>query len=428
MKKQTVLAIACLFLFSLVVTNAKAQDFQKYFKNKSLRIDFQLQGTHDTAQASIAQLKEEKFWGGSVKHTIFPDYGTYRVQLFDASSKSLIFSKGFNPLFKEWQTTNEAKEISKIYYHTIQVPFPKSNVIVKIEERNWEGQFQAVLEQEINPKSYFIINESPKLYQVVHLLKSGHHNQKIDLAILAEGYTQKEMDKFRSDAQRMIDYMFTIPPFSQFKDRFNIYAILCNSHESGTDIPGKHIYKNTVLNSSFYTFDSPRYLTTSDMKTVADISALVPYDQVYVLVNSATYGGGGFYNYLNLTSVDHKLSEKVFVHEFGHGFVGLADEYYTSSTSYNDFYNMKIEPWEPNITTLVDFKSKWAGMLDKDTPIPTPRTQKFVHKLGVFEGGGYSAKGIYSPVQDCRMKSNEPEGFCPVCEKAIKATIKLLTE
>ncbi|MCL3780875.1 peptidase [Prolixibacteraceae bacterium JC049] len=428
MKRTAIFSILLVSALLQFGQNVNAQDFNTFFKDKTLRIDFHLRGTHDTTQASIAQLKEEKYWGGSVHHTIFPDYGTYRVQLFDAKSKQLIFSKGFNPLFKEWQTTNEAKEMSKIYYHTIQVPYPKAKVTVKIEERNWEGKFQTVLEQNIDPKSYFIINEKPKPYKVVELLKNGEHHSKIDLAILAEGYTAEEMDEFKADAQRMIDYMFTIPPFDRFKNRFNVYAILCESEESGTDVPGKHIYKNTILNSSFYTFDSPRYLTTSDMKAVADVAAVVPYDQVYVLVNSATYGGGGFYNYLNLTSADHALSEKVFVHEFGHGFVGLADEYYTSSTSYNDFYNLKVEPWEPNITTLVNFESKWKNMIDATTPIPTPRNGKYVDQVGVFEGGGYSAKGIYSPVQDCRMKSNEPEGFCPVCQKAIEATIKLLTE
>ena len=236
------------------------------------------------------------------------------------------------------------------------------------------------------------------------------------------------MPKFIADTKRLVDYMFTIPPFSRFKDKFNIYAIESPSQESGTDIGGEGIYKNTILNTKFYTFDSPRYLTCQSLFKLADITSVVPYDQVYVIVNTPRYGGGGFYNVINLVSADDKLSDKVFVHEFGHGFVGLADEYYYDGDILdNTFYNYKIEPWEANITTLVNFKAKWADLVSKKTPIPTPRIPKFRDKVGAFEGGGYSSKGIFSPVQDCRMKSNEPEGFCPVCTRAIEQVIEFYT-
>ncbi|TAJ08069.1 peptidase [Marinilabiliaceae bacterium JC017] len=422
--------LSILLLLSLITTGIFAQkDFAHFFENKSLRVDFYLYGNDKETKGSIAQMKEEPFWGGPAKLLIEPyDQGTYRVQLFNKRDGKLLFSKGFNPLFMEWQTTNEAKTTTKMYYHAFQIPYPKGDMVFKVDRRNWEGQFENVLTQEIDPKNYFIIKEQAKQFDVTNLLLNGKSDEKIDIAILAEGYTKAEMGKFIADSKRMIDYLFTVPPFDRFKDQFNVYAIQSESEESGTDVPGEHIYKNTIFNSSFYTFDSPRYLTTSDMKAVADVASLVPYDQIYVLVNSATYGGGGFYNYINLTSVDHNLSEKVFVHEFGHGFVGLADEYYDSSTSYNEFYNLEIEPWEPNITTLVEFDKKWQDMLHKKTPVPTPRTSKYANTTGVFEGGGYSAKGIYSPAQDCRMKSNLPEGFCPVCERAIERVIKFLTD
>jgi IgA peptidase. Metallo peptidase. MEROPS family M64 len=164
------------------------------------------------------------------------------------------------------------------------------------------------------------------------------------------------------------------------------------------------------------------------MKSIHDQAASVPYDQLYVLVNSTRYGGGGFYNFLNLTTVDHALSPKVFIHEFGHGFAGLGDEYYNSEVAYENYYNLEVEPWEPNLTTLVNFASKWKDLVDKSTPMPTPRTADYTGKVGVFEGGGYMTKGIYSPAEDCRMKSNAPQDFCPVCQRAIRETILLNTK
>jgi len=200
---------------------------------------------------------------------------------------------------------------------------------------------------------------------------------------------------------------------------FNIYALETSSSESGNDIPGEGIYRNTIFNSTFYTFDISRYLTTTDMKTIHDKAAVVPYDQIVILVNSPLYGGGGFYNYLNVTTSNHKLSAKIFIHEFGHSFAGLADEYYTSEVAFEDYYNLKVEPWEPNLHMLVDFFSKWKNMVGAETSVPNPRFNNFASKVGAFEGGGYVSKGIYSPMENCRMKSNETAFFCPVCQKAI---------
>ena len=132
------------------------------------------------------------------------------------------------------------------------------------------------------------------------------------------------------------------------------------------------------------------------MKTVHDMAADVPYDYLIILVNSSRYGGGGFYNFINVCTADHKLSSNVFVHEFGHGFGGLADEYYTSEVAFEDYYNLKVEPWEPNLTTLVDFDSKWRDLVDPSTPVPTPREGKYNSIVGVYEGGGYTSRGIFT--------------------------------
>ena len=264
--------------------------------------------------------------------------------------------------------------------------------------------------------------------QVTKIYGTGDPHNSVDLAFLAEGYKSDEMGKFRNDVKKMADYLFAEAPFSEYKDKFNIWAVESVSQDSGTDIPGENIYVNTALNSSFYTFNIDRYLTTQDIKSVNDYAAAVPHDYIIILINSSRYGGGGVYNYYVGTTTDHPLSPKVFVHEFGHGFAGLADEYYSSSVAYDEFYPLNVEPWEPNITTLVNFDSKWKKMISKDTPIPTPAEEKYSSVTGLFEGGGYSAKGIYRSEMDCRMKSNNTKGYCAVCRNALKEMIEFYTK
>lgn len=398
--------------------------FDTFFTDDVLRFDYLLSGNHRSEKVVQCEIKKEKMWSGSHNALIDKlDYGTYRFQVYDDKSGELIFSKGFSPIFQEWQSTDEAKVIEKAFYQVIRFPFPKMSVRLKIEKRDYNGQFSNIYSTTIKPDNYFIIDENPKNISVEKIRYSGEPTHKIDIAILAEGYTQDEMGKFVEDAHRLTDSLFAVVPFSQMKEYFNVYALKTPSTESGTDIPGEHIYKNTLFNSTFYTFDISRYLTTTDMKTIHDMAAIVPYDHLIILVNSTRYGGGGFYNFINVCTADHKLSPKVFVHEFGHGFGGLGDEYYTSEVAYNDYYNLKVEPWEPNLTTMVNFDSKWKSMIDRSTPVPTPRNGKYASKVGAFEGGGYIAKGIYSPMENCRMKSNETPDFCPVCQKAIREVI-----
>lgn len=417
------------FLFRIILLLAPlsgwgSQPYERYFTNEVLRFDYLLSGDYSCATVFPCQTKREKQWSGSRNVLIDNlNLGTYRFQVYDQQSGELIFSKGFSPLFQEWQTTPEAKQMSKAFYQVIRFPFPKKNITLKVEQRDHNGQFCGIYSQNINPDNYFIIREAALEVPIEKLFYSGDPAHKIDIAILAEGYTSGEMDKFISDARRLTDSLFAVAPFSQLKDYFNIYALKTPSAESGTDIPGERIYCNTLYNSSFYTFNISRYLTVTDLKTVSDMAANVPYDQLIVLVNSARYGGGGFYNSINVCTADHKLSSNVFVHEFGHGFGGLADEYYTSEVAFDDYYSLKVEPWEPNLTTMVNFDLKWKNMVETTTPIPTPRAGKYGTVVGAFEGGGYRAKGIYSPTEDCRMKSNKTREFCPVCQRAIRAVI-----
>ncbi len=424
MKLKILLIILILPVFSF-----SQVDFNKYFKNKSLRLDFLLGGNNKDVKVFPEQIKQEPFWAGSKINLLDVfNYGTYRFRVFDLKSDSLLFSKGFCTLFQEWQTTAEARGTDKTFYQAAIFPFPKKEIRLEIDARQWEGNFKTIYKTEIDPNNYFILNELNPPFEVVDILKNGKPEKKVDLVILPEGYTKTEMDKFVEDAKRVTQYLFEEEPFKSEKEKFNVKAVLTPSVESGTDIPGENIYKNTYFNSSFYTFDIARYLTISDMKTIYDAAGVVPYDHIYVLVNTDRYGGGGFYNFVSVCTADNKLTKEVFVHEFGHGFAGLGDEYYNSSVAYEDFYNLEVEPWEPNLTTLVNFDSKWKGMVADSVSIPTPRKAKFNKTVGAYEGGGYMSKGIYSPFIDCRMKSNTAKGFCPVCEGAIKKAIQFYSE
>jgi hypothetical protein len=418
-----------ILLISLISISATSkEDYDKYFTQNSLRVDFIFAGDANSETIYLDNLKKEPFWGGS-KVNLLDDlnYGEYKYEVIHKESNQLIFSRGFCTMFEEWQTTAEAGEIKKSFMQTVTLPYPKDEILLKLYSRNYEGQFELIFETDINPSDYFINPETVK-FEFEKKLDNGDPANKVDLVFLAEGYTKEEMGKFEEDAQSLIDYMFTIKPFDKYKSHFNIWLVKSISEDSGTDIPGKSIYKKTALNSNFYTFDSERYLTTMDVFSVRDAASVVPYDDICILVNTEKYGGGGVYNHYCISSVDNIHTNKVFIYEFGHSFAGLGDEYYNSSTSYNDFFNLKIEPWQPNLTTLVDFNNKWEKMIDKKTPVPTPRESEYESTVGVFEGGGYVNKDMYSPYMDCRMKSNKPDGFCPVCQEAISKMILFKSE
>ena len=419
-----------LFFLLILISQSCIQKtgYEQYFKEQSMRLDFIFYGNADNEEIKLAKISKEPFWGGSKTNlTNKLNYGEYKFEIIDLKTENVIYSQGFCTLFEEWQTTLEADSAYREFSQTVLFPSPKRPVILKIYSRLWEGGFEEIFEYEINPKEYTFDSEIVQ-FPYIKILDNGDPSTKVDLVFLAEGYTLKEMDKFETDALRFIDYLFSYAPYNINKEKFNVWLVKSESQESGTDIPGEGIYKNTVLNSNFYTFGSERYLTTEDFFSVRDVASVVPYDDICILVNSGKYGGGGIYNHYCISSVDHMLSNEVFIHELGHSFAGLGDEYYNSSTAYNDFFNLEIEPWQPNLTTLVSFDSKWKSLMNADTPIPTPREEQFQNTIGVYEGGGYVNKGMYSPYMDCRMKTNKAEGFCPVCQETIARMISIKTE
>jgi hypothetical protein len=418
--------IGFIILLLMLCQYGWAQAFTDYFAPSRLRINLILAGTAERQFAYLESLHEEPLWGGSQANVIDRfRYGDYYVNVFSANGQ-LIYSHGFCSLFSEWRTTREAQHCARAATLSLTIPMPKAAVRVEVLERDKQsGDWQQLLETGIDPSDKQIRRgTSPHGFAVKPVGASGEPSRKVDIAVIAEGYTQDEMAKFRRDVVRLTDYLFTVEPFASHREDFNIWAVEAVSDESGTDIPHRNIWKNTAANTAFFTFGIDRYLTAPDHSRLCELAWDAPYDLLYVLVNTDQYGGGGIYNFYALCTADHPQSKNVFVHELGHAFAGLGDEYYTSEVTYENFYNLRLEPWEPNLTTLLDFDSKWNDLLPAATPVPTPATAEYAGRVGVFEGGGYTAKGVFRPSLDCRMKSNTTPVFCSVCRRAIEQAIQ----
>ena len=331
-------------------------------------------------------------------------------------------------MFQEWQTTEEAKKIDRSLSESLVFPFPKDSVKVEIHDRDNKNKFQKRYEFVIDPNSYFVKKEKLNKSETLKVHYSGNQAQNLDVVFIPDGYTKEEMEKFKSDAEKFANYLFEYDPYSKYKNNINIWAILAASNDSGIDIPADTIWRSTIVNSSYYTFDSERYIMTMDNKKVRNYASNVPYDQIYILVNSEKYGGGSIYNYYSTTVVDNERSKKIFIHEFGHGLVGLADEYYTSDVSYQDFYPLDVEPWEPNITTLVNFENKWKNLIKPNVEIPTNPEGKSELENGVYEGGGYVAKGVYRSTPNSLMKAFDIDEFNEVSKIAIERVLKFYSK
>ena len=417
-----------LLFFLLSISKVFAFSFEDYFFDKTMRLDFYHLGNKNEEMIIFHNIYEEEYWGGSKINLLDTiGFGNYFFKIFDKQSESLIYSRGFSSLFQEWQSTEEARTNDRIFNETIIFPFPKNEVIIKIYRRDRRNNFIEKFSRNIDPKSIYINRESKSVYSYEKMFLNSKPEKALDIAIIPEGYTKDEMDKFKDKVKEFSDYLISISPFNEFKEKINFWIVYSPSIESGCDIPGSNIWKNTIVNSSFYTFESERYLMSLDMWKIRDIASTVPYDQIFILVNTDKYGGGGIYNYYSIISANNPLSAKVFAHEFGHGFVGLADEYGDDPT-YIDYYPSDIEPWEPNITTLANFSSKWKRFLDSSTPVPTPNDEKYKNVIGVFEGAGYASENVYRSSYDSIMRTLKSNEFNRVCQEAIKKMLKFYTE
>lgn len=416
--------LTVVFGLLLIYSTLQAQSFDSWFSDGVMRLDMIFTGSATGGSYALKSIRKEPFYSGSEKILLDPfNYGDHKLKVKDRDSGKEIYSQTYCSLFREWQTTSEAEEVTRAFNHVVRFPFPLKPVRVELYDRNDAGIFELIWVEEVDPDGVYADPGNPYEFETVELEIHGPSEEKVDLLFLAEGYTGQEMDKFLGDVSRSVEYIFSEEPFSSYREAFNIRAVQSVSKEAGTDIPGQEIWKNTPMNSSFYTFGIERYMTTLDYASVCDVASNAHYDQIYILVNTPKYGGGGMYNMYAISAADNEMSQAVVVHEFGHAFAGLADEYYNSKVAYNDFFNLKAEPWNPNLTTLVDFQSKWPDMVPEGTPIPTPPEEPYLEDVGVFEGGGYVTKGVYRPMVDCLMHSNEAS-FCPVCQRAIVQMIQ----
>lgn len=414
-------------------TSLSAQvDFDRYFFDRTMRFDFHHAGNAQHEAYYFDRIKAEPYWAGSKRSLRdTTNLGNQLFRIVDEASGEEIYSRGYCTLFNEWQDTPEALTVARSYPESVIFPYPKKPCRIEFYARDEKGRFTKRYSQQIDPESYWVEQFTPQ-YEVFDVVYHGSTDHRVDIVVLPEGYGRDERAKFEEACRKFAEAMFTYAPYSEMKERFNIRAVWAPSQESGVTIPGEHIWHNTACKANFYTFDSERYQTVADQQQLRDLAAHVPYEYIYVLSNTQKYGGGGIFNFYGISAAHNEgFTGKIYIHEFGHLLMGLGDEY-VGTTAYDEtMYDKRLEPWEPNLTTLVDFDRKlfWKPLLDAQTPVPTPVSEKYREAVGVFEGGGYAAKGIYRPAQRCLMNSfRGVEAFCPVCQAAIKSYVDFLCE
>ncbi len=422
--------LSFILLFGLGFWTIEAQiKFDNYFKRNTLRVDFSLAGDYQTIDAYLKQLLVEPYWGGRKTNLeTFHGRGNYKVTLRDNLTNNIIYTEGFSTLFEEWQTSGEAKRVKKNFYATVLMPLPFRKATITIMRRVGEEFTDTLLIVPFDPESPSLRRATYPMYRQRSIRMTGSPEHSLDIVVIGDGYLKEEVEDFFDDAKKFMADLFSSEVYRRNMNRINIRAISAVSYQSGCDNPLQDIWAQTVMNTSFYTIGLDRYLMTEDIKAVRDIAGMVPYDQIYVLVNTDVYGGGGIFNCINVSSADSHSSQKLIPHELGHGFAGLADEYTNSGMHYIDMVDLSTEPWEVNLTTHVTDSIKWESYIKKNTPIPTPPNMNYGHKtVGLFEGGGNIEKGVWRPAYDCRMRTNNALDFCPVCEDAIEWMINFYT-
>lgn len=470
------LRLILIFISVTTVYSHSGSTFDRFFDNKTMRVDYYHTGTATKEFISLDQVYEEGVWAGSQVNLIDTlNLGKYLTKVIDVATNQLIYSRGFSSIYGEWETTGEAQnEIFRTIHESALIPYPKKTVQVLIAKRDKWMHFHDIFSTVIEPDSRFVNREkrAPE-FKVTTLLENGPPHKKVDFLLLGDGYTKKEMNKFREDAKRWLDVILKTSPFKEHAGKINIRAIEVISEDSGIDEPRKNLWRKNALGTSYNSFDSPRYVLTYANRAIRDIASAAPYDFIYIMVNSQRYGGGGIYNLYatGMTGVENPKfdwhKEFMITHEFGHSFAGLGDEYYSSSISYLDFFPAGVEPWEPNVTSLLDPDNvKWKSFVQAETPLPTPwskaqfdsleairrtwdrskpgyyekwyklrqqqvefmKNSAYPNHVGVFEGSGYSSEGLYRPAIDCRMFSLSLVPYDPVCSKGIERVIKFYSE
>lgn len=425
--KRLTFIILC-FVASLATFAQNA--FNNTFADSTLRLDMIVASNSDGHIAlAYHNVTKRPGWGGRRFNLQDLHYiGNGQITMRDAVTDSVLYRNSFSTLFSEWVLTDLAKGKDQSMEFTVLAPLPHRAAKIEIVLLNPHHQVVAKAVKDYAPDDILIGQAIIRPYPHKVLHRSSRPDSAINVAILAEGYTSQEMDTFYNKAEIAVREILSYRPFCDYADRFNFTAIGIPSADHGVSVPLDKDWHDTPFGSHFSTFYSDRYLTTPNVWRLNDVAQSVPYDHIIVLANSPVYGGGGIYNCYTLTTAVHEKFRPVVVHEFGHSFAGLADEYFYENEEMNDTYPLAAEPWEPNITTMVDFDSKWKNIVPQRTPIPTRAVDNAKYPIGAYEGGGYSFRGIYRPAYECRMRNNTAPEFCPACRQAIRNLILFLTE
>ncbi len=419
-KNYSFLLLVFVFIFGLQL---KAQDFNQFFENKTLRLDYIFGGNSEEQTILLDKMVSYPQWSGRKHHlTTTVLKGSGQIHIYDVDSDQLIYTKSFSTLFQEWLSTEEATQTKRSFENVFLVPFPKNNVRIEVVLNDGLGNQMKQFIQNFNPKEIQVQEmgrENITPFEYIHKAKKS--KTPINVAFVAEGYREGDMEAFLKAAKTATQEILSYYPFKQYADCFNFIAVKSISKDAGVSVPHKNNWKNTAVNAHFDTFYAERYLTTNEVQKVHDVLAGIPYQFIIVLANTKTYGGGGIFNLYTLVSTGSKQFKPVVVHEFGHSFGGLGDEYFYPGDVLSNLISSHSEPWEPNITTLVHFDRKWKDELKEGTPIPTPLSDAAKYPIGVYEG--LPGKAIYTSSLDCRMKTNRAPAFCHVCQQAIKRMI-----
>lgn len=410
--KRTFLFLA---LLSAAMNAAQAQQFDDYFDDRTLRLDYTFSGDSERQELYVDELVALPRWYGK-RHRLaeVPLKGNGQLTVRTSSDGQVIYRHSFSTLFQEWLATEESRRTPRSFENTFLVPFPKQPVDITVELWDYHMQTTARLTHSVDPRDILIRKAGERLVTpYVTLQQAADTARCIHIAYVAEGYQQQEMPTFLDDCRTAMEALFGHEPFKEKRPSFNIVAVMPPSAESGTSWPAQGIWRNTALGSHFDTFYSDRYLTTLHLKRLHDVLAGTPYEHIIILVNTDHYGGGGIYNSYNLTYAHGPKFRPVVVHEFGHSFGGLADEYPYGND--DPMYFPDTEPWEPNLTTKHDFSGKWEQLVAEG-------------RAGLVEGGGYLEKGVWRGFENCRMRTNEEPEFCLVCRQALERMIEFYTE
>ena len=440
----------------------------------TMRVDYYHTGNATEERFSLDRVVVEPLpWPGNPAKPIdTTDRGKYFFEVVDAATGRTLFSRGFSSIYGEWETTAEAKAAMRTFSESLRFPLVDRPARVVVKKRDAKNAFRNIWTLAVDPADKFIDRSgtTEAAGPLIKLQESGDPADKLDLLILGDGYTAAERGKFERDARRLIAVLFSTSPFKERQRDLNVWGLVPASAVSGVTRPSQHVYKHTPLGTTYDVFDTERYVLTFENRTFRDIAANAPYDAVEILVNSATYGGGGIYGLYSTVAAGSMWAPYVFVHEFGHHLAGLADEYYGSDVAYLPAAD-RTEPWEPNATALLDPKAlKWKDLVATDTPLPTPWPKEdferytkaiqqrrrdvraanrpesemdllmreeqvrdtsvlgsgpYAGKVGAFEGANYEARGYFRPQADCIMFTRDQVPFCAVCRRAIASILDL---